>query len=56
MQNNMVYITRDREAGNEIDRFATREDAEKAIASYEAEDENNGEYSEAFYEIAEIEK
>ncbi len=52
----MTYVTRDSEAGNIIDRFATREEAEKAIEAYEAEDANNGEYSEAFYEIAEIEE
>lgn len=50
----MTYVTRDSEAGNIIDRFATREEAEKAIEAYEAEDANNGEYSEGFYEVCEL--
>lgn len=47
------YIIRDREAGNLIDGFTTLEEARKALARYEREDEENGTFSEGFYEIAE---
>lgn len=48
----MKYITRDREAGNKIDTFETREAAERAIAEYEDQDRDNGEYTPDFYEVA----
>lgn len=51
----MMYITRDSEAGNEIDRFSTEEEAISAVESYEQEDRENGEYSEGFYEIVSAE-
>ena len=50
---NMKYITRDSEAGNEIERFNSREEAERAIESYEEEDKKNEEYTDGFYEIIE---
>ena len=51
----MKYVTRDREAGNVIDEFATMAEAEAAIEEYEAEDLKNGVYEPDFYEAAEIE-
>lgn len=47
------YIIQDREAGNLIDGFATLEEAREAVARYEREDQENGNYEEGFYEIAE---
>lgn len=49
-----MYVTRDREAGNEIERFSTRKEAEAAIVEYEIEDKANGTYEEDFYEVAEM--
>lgn len=49
----MTYITRDREAGNEIDRFSTEEDAITAVEAYEEEDRANGDYTDGFYEVVE---
>ena len=51
-----MFIIRDREAGNQIDVFTTKEDAEKALAGYEAEDRKDGTYEEDFYEIVEVEE
>jgi hypothetical protein len=51
--NKIKYITCDREAGNVIDEFATREEAEAAIRAYEEEDRANSCYEEDFYEIKE---
>ena len=51
----MKYITRDREAGNVIDEFATLAEAEAAIEKYEADDKEEGIYEPDFYEVAEIE-
>ena len=48
------YITRDREAGNVIDEFLTREEAEKAVALYEEADREDETYTPDFYEVAEI--
>lgn len=45
------YVIRDREAGNEIERFATREEAEQQFAKYEEQDLADGTYEENFYEI-----
>jgi hypothetical protein len=45
------YCTRDSEAGNIIDFFATLEDAQKAIEQYEEEDKDNGDFTPGFYEI-----
>lgn len=50
---NTMWIIRDREAGNVIDFFATKEEAEQALVSYEQWDRENGIYSEDFYEIVE---
>ena len=49
----LAYVTRDREAGNIIEFFATREEAEKALAAYEASDKAEGIYEPDFYEVAE---
>ena len=48
----MKYITRDREAGNVIDEFATLDEAKKAIAQYELDDHRQGIWEPDFYEIA----
>lgn len=45
------YIIRDREAGNIIDEFKTKRDAEKALKRYEKEDMANDCYEPYFYEI-----
>lgn len=50
---NKEYIIRDREAGNEIARFDTLEEAEQELVAYEEEDRRNGEYTPDFYEIVE---
>lgn len=49
----MKYVTRDRETGNVIDFFDTKEEAEKAVEEYEAEDAKEGIYSPNFYEVTE---
>ena len=49
----MKYVIRDREAGNEIERFATREEAEQQLAQYEEQDRADGIFVEDFYEIVE---
>ena len=51
----MTYITRDREAGNEIEKFGTEEEALTAIDGYEEEDRKNGDYTDGFYEVVESE-
>ena len=51
----MKYVTRDREAGNIIDEFATLAEAEAAINEYEEDDRRRGIYEPDFYEVAEIE-
>ena len=48
----MEYVTRDREAGNEIDRFETITEAMAAIQAYEEDDRRNDCYEEDFYDIA----
>lgn len=45
------FITRDREAGNEIERFETLEEAKQAVVDYEATDKADKTYTEDFYEI-----
>ena len=47
----MRYVTRDREAGNVIDEFATLEEARNAIETYEEHDKQDGTYTKDFYEI-----
>ena len=47
----MRYLTRDREAGNVIDEFATLDEARKAIEAYEEQDKQDGTYTKDFYEI-----
>ena len=51
----MEYVIRDREAGNVIDYFATKEEAERQLETYENEDRKDGIFVEDFYEIKEIE-
>ena len=50
----MMYVVRDREAGNVITEFDTVEEAKKELEKYEAQDKKDGTYSEDFYEIAVI--
>ena len=47
----MAYIIRDREAGNIIDEFKTKKEAEKILKKYEDEDKKEGVFSINFYEI-----
>lgn len=47
----MRYWTRDREAGNKIEEFATLKEAREAIEKYEKEDKKDGTFTENFYEI-----
>ena len=51
----MRFKIRDREAGNIISEFKTREEAEKELAAYEAADKADGTYTYEFYEIVEEE-
>lgn len=51
----MRYVTRDREAGNVIEGFATVEAAKKALIAYEEQDKKEGTYTEDFYEIYDTE-
>lgn len=53
---NNRFWTADREAGNKIEDFATREEAEAAIERYEATDEEEGTYTPDFYEVEEEEE
>ena len=46
-----MYIIRDKEAGNIIDRFFTFKDAENALEEYETADKADGTYTPDFYEI-----
>ena len=50
----MMYVVRDREAGNVITQFETMEEAQKELERYEEQDKKEGTYSEDFYEIAVI--
>ena len=50
----MMYVVRDREAGNVITQFETMEEAQKEIEKYEEQDKKDGTYTEDFYEIAVI--
>lgn len=45
------YVTRDREAGNEIEHFNTLLEARNAIEEYERKDKEDEIYEENFYEI-----
>ena len=51
----MMYEIRDREAGNVIDVFDKLEDAKKEVEKYEQMDKEDGNFSNNFYEIKEIE-
>lgn len=48
-------IIRDAEAGNEIARFETVEEARAELQKYEEQDKADGSYEEGFYEIYELE-
>lgn len=50
----MMYVIRDREAGNVIDKFATYEEAEKALEEYENVDRADNIFTKDFYEICKI--
>ena len=50
----MMYVVRDREAGNVITQFETMEEAQKELEKYEEQDKKDGTYLEDFYEIAVI--
>ena len=47
------YIIQDRETGTLIDVFSTRHEAEQALAFYEKQDKEDGNYTKDFYEIKE---
>lgn len=49
----MKYIIRDREAGNEIARFDSMEEAKAELKKYEEADKKEGTFTEDFYEIVE---
>ena len=46
-----MYIIRDKEAGNIIDRFNTLKEAKKALEEYETADKADNTYTPDFYEI-----
>lgn len=50
----MMYVVRDREAGNVITQFETMEEAQKELEKYEEQDKKDGVYVEDFYEISVI--
>lgn len=50
----MIYVIRDRETGNFIDTFLTREVAEETLEQYEFEDKRDGIYTKDFYEIVKV--
>lgn len=47
----VVYEVRDSEAGNVIETFATRQEAEAALEAYEKSDEEEGIYTPDYYEV-----
>jgi hypothetical protein len=47
------FVIQDQEAGNVIDSFLTREEAEAELAKYETSDKAEGTYTQNFYEIVE---
>lgn len=52
----MRYVIRDRETGaNEMEAFATIEEAKAKIEEYEEQDKADGIYEENFYEIYDTE-
>ena len=44
----MMYVVRDREAGNVITQFETMEEAQKELEKYEEQDKKDGTYTEDF--------
>ena len=49
----MMYLIRDKEAGNKIATFATLAEAKAELAAFEEEDRRDGTYTKDFYEIVE---
>lgn len=47
------FIIQDREAGNFISSFNSKDEAEKELARYEQDDKKEGIYTPNFYEIVE---
>ena len=47
----MLFIIRDREAGNVIEETRTLEEAKQTVVEYEAIDKEEGNYTKNFYEI-----
>ena len=52
--NNIIYQIRDRETGTPIEDCTSHAEALAILASYEAEDVENGNYTPDFYEIVAI--
>lgn len=52
----MRYVIQDKEAGNLIDVFETKEQAENELKKYEEQDKKDNCYTEDFYEIEEQEE
>ena len=50
----MMYVVRDREAGNVITQFETMGEAQKELEKYEEQDKKDGTYTEAVNDIAVI--
>lgn len=48
-----MFVVRDREAGNIIERVESRADGERLIADFEQIDRSEGVYTPDFYEVAE---
>lgn len=46
-----MYLIQDREAGNKIEVFKTRQAAENALKNYEEEDKKDNIFQPNFYEI-----
>lgn len=46
-----LFIVQDKEAGNKIDWFDTRKEAEKELAKYELMDKDDSSWTPGFYEI-----
>lgn len=50
-----MYIIRDREGGNPVERVNTLEEAQALLQKYEEEDKKDGTYTADFYEIYDVE-
>lgn len=51
--NELKFVVRDKEAGNEIEEVTSMEEGLKLIESFEAMDKTDGIYEENFYECVE---